>query len=187
MSNKSNSAYYNLTEKDEYYTPALLVDVVLPFIKSNSVIWCPFDTNQSEFVKVLDGAGHLTIQSHIWQGFDFFNYQPPKFDYVISNPPFSLKMEVLERLLMIGKPFAMLLNMSCMNYAGVKKIVRENGIQLLVPDKNVSFDGIKSPPFTSVFYCYKMLPAEMVHVIVRHKNTGKYFEPSAMYNLDLQY
>ena len=81
----------------------------------------------------------------------------------------------------------MLLNMSCMNYAGVKKIVRENEIQLLVPDKNVSFDGIKSPPFTSVFYCYKMLPAEMVHVIVRHKNTGKNYEPSSMYNLNLVY
>ena len=69
----------------------------------------------------------------------------------------------------------------------INDIVRENEIQLLVPDKNVSFDGIKSPPFTSVFYCYKMLPAEMVHVIVRHKNTGKNYEPSSMYNLNLVY
>jgi hypothetical protein len=187
MSVKSNNAYYDLEEKDEYYTPALLVEVVLPFIKPNSVIWCPFDTNQSEFVKVLDSAGHLTIQSHIWQGFDFFNYQPPKFDYVISNPPFSLKNEVLERLLVLGKPFAMLLNIQCLNYVGLKKIVRENKIQLLVPDKNVSFDGKKSPPFTSVFFCYNMLPANMVHTIVRHKNTGNNYEPSSMYNLDIRY
>jgi hypothetical protein len=88
---------------------------------------------------------------------------------------------------MIGKPFAMLLIMSCMSYVGVKKIVRENGIQLLIPDKNVSYDGKKSPPFTSVFFCHKMLPAEMVHVIVRHKNTGKKYEPSSMYNLDIRY
>jgi len=32
-----------------------------------------------------------------------------------------------------------------------------------------------------------MLPAEMVHVIVRHKNTGKNYEPSSMYNLNLVY
>jgi hypothetical protein len=187
MSNKSSSAYYNLTEKDEYYTPALLVEIVLPFIKPNSVIWCPFDTNQSEFVKVLDGAGHLTIQSHVWQGFDFFNYQPPKFDYVISNPPFSLKNQVIERLVGLGKPFALLLNLNCFNYIGIRKLVRDNGIQFLIPDKNVSFDG-GSCPFASLFYCYKMnLPSSMEFADVPHKNTGKYFEPSSMYNLDLQY
>ena len=29
-------------------------------------------------------------------------------DYIISNPPYSLKNEVFERLFVLGKPFAML-------------------------------------------------------------------------------
>ena len=184
---KKDNSYYDLEEKDEYYTPALLVEVILPFIKPNSTIWCPFDTHQSEFVRVMEANGHTALPTHIWKGLDFFKFQPHRFDYVISNPPFSLKNEVLERLIGIGKPFAMLLNLQCLNYVGLKKIVRDNGIQLLIPDKNVSYDGKKSPPFTSVFFCYNMLPANMVHVVVRHKNTGKNYEPSAMYNLDLQY
>ena len=187
MSIKQSNSYFDLAEKDEYYTPALLVEVVLPYIKPNSIIWCPFDTNQSEFVRVLDGAGHLTIQSHIWQGFDFFNYQPPKFDYVISNPPFSLKNQVIERLVGLGKPFSLLLNLQCLNYIGIRKLVRDNRIQLLIPDKNVSFDG-GGCPFVSLFYCYKMnLSSNLEFVDVAHKNTGKNFEPSAMYNFDLQY
>lgn len=187
MSNKPSNSYYDLEEKDEYYTPSILVDVVLPFIKPNSVIWCPFDTNQSEFVRVLDGAGHLTIQSHIWQGFDFFNYQPDKFDYVISNPPFSMKNQVIERLVGIGKPFAMLLNLQCLNYIGIRKLVRDNRIQLLLPDKNVSYDG-GSCPFASLFFCYKMkLPSNLVFADVAHKNTGKKFMPSAMYNKEVAY
>lgn len=32
----------------------------------------------------------------------------PECDYIISNPPYSVKGEVLERLFNIGIPFAML-------------------------------------------------------------------------------
>lgn len=184
---KKGNTYYDHEVKDEYYTPALLVEIVLPFIKPESKIWCPFDTHQSEFVRVLENKGHTAIHTHIWRGIDFFKYQPLIFDYVISNPPFSLKTQVLERLIGIGKPFAMLLNLQCLNYVGIKKIVSQNNIQLLIPDKNVSYDGKSSPPFTSAYFCYNMLPDKMVHVEVRHKNTGKDYEPSAMYNLDDQY
>lgn len=34
----------------------------------------------------------------------------PDCDYIISNPPYSLKGEVLKQLYEIGKPFAMLVN-----------------------------------------------------------------------------
>ena len=34
----------------------------------------------------------------------------PDCDYIISNPPYSLKNEVIKRLYEIGKPFAMLIN-----------------------------------------------------------------------------
>jgi hypothetical protein len=184
---KKDNSYYDLQVKDEYYTPAILVEIVLPYLKPNSTIWCPFDTQQSEFVKVLEANGHTVLSTHIWKGLDFFEFQPHRFDYVISNPPFSLKNQVIERLVGFGKPFALLLNLQCLNYIGIRKLVRDNKIQLLIPDKNVSYDG-GSCPFASLFYCYKMnLPSSMEFADVPHKNTGKNFEPSAMYNLDLQY
>ena len=106
---KKDNSYYDLQVKDEYYTPAILVEIVLPYLKPNSTIWCPFDTQQSEFVKVLEANGHTVLSTHIWKGLDFFEFQPHRFDYVISNPPFSLKNQVIERLVGFGKPFALLL------------------------------------------------------------------------------
>ena len=48
MSNWLNNKSFN--KKDEYYTPSILVEPILKYIKPNSVIWCPFDTENSEFV-----------------------------------------------------------------------------------------------------------------------------------------
>ena len=37
-------------EKDEYYTPKILVNAIIPHIPKGSKVWCPFDTKNSEFV-----------------------------------------------------------------------------------------------------------------------------------------
>jgi len=62
--------------KDEYYTPPILVKPILRYVPENSTIWCPFDTEHSEFVLLLTEAGHKVIHSHIWDGQDFFEYEP---------------------------------------------------------------------------------------------------------------
>jgi hypothetical protein len=43
-------------EKDEYYTPPILVKPILKYLKPNSTVWCPFDTEDSEFVVQLRGG-----------------------------------------------------------------------------------------------------------------------------------
>lgn len=86
-------------KNDERYTPPILVAPILDYLKPNSTIWCPFDTYSSEFVTLLEEAGHNVIYSHISTGQDFFLWEPDEeYDYIISNPPFSKKLEVLERL-----------------------------------------------------------------------------------------
>ena len=106
-------------KNDERYTPPILVKPILQFIKPNSTIWCPFDTKDSEFVIQLKNAGHKVIYSHIILGQDFFKYEPENYDYIISNPPFSKKLEILDRLYKLNKPFAMLMNIECLNYQGI--------------------------------------------------------------------
>lgn len=71
-------------------------------------IWCPFDTEDSLFVKLFRQRGYTVIATHIANGQDFFAIDPPKCDYIISNPPYSLKGEVFERLFQLNIPFAML-------------------------------------------------------------------------------
>ena len=95
---------------DEYYTPREAVLPILKYVRKGSVIWCPFDTEESEYVKCLREAGYKVILSHIDNGKDFFYYEPTEqYDCIISNPPFSLKDKVLERLSTLDKPYAILM------------------------------------------------------------------------------
>lgn len=101
---------YKFNKNDEYYTPAYAVYPIINKLKLNSTVWCPFDTEDSQFVKVLKSNNFKVIYGHINSGQDFFNVNIPECDYIISNPPYSLKGDVFKRLYKIGKPFAMLIN-----------------------------------------------------------------------------
>lgn len=66
-------------------------------------IWCPFDLEQSNFVKVLKERNYEVIYSHLNLGQDFYNYEPENWDIIISNPPFSNKTKTLQRLKSFNK------------------------------------------------------------------------------------
>lgn len=69
---------------DEQYTPRHAVLPIIKYLPRNAVVWCPFDTENSEFVIALKEAGHEVVFSHIFTGQDFFEYEPPKWD--MSSP-----------------------------------------------------------------------------------------------------
>jgi len=175
-----NSAHFRTKDKDEYYTPPILVEPIKQFIKPNSTIWCPFDTFDSEFVIQFNEEGHNVIHSHIWDGVDFFKCNIPKCDYIISNPPFTRKLDVLERLYEIGKPFAMILGLPILNYQEVGEFFVDKELQLLIVDKKVSFDG-KTSSFNNSYFCHKFLPKDLMFYHLEHNNSGKNYKPSRMY------
>ena len=86
---------------DEFYTPMYAIEPILKYIKSNSVIWCPFDEDHSLFVKRFRQEGHKVIATHIHTGTNFFDCEIPSCNYIISNPPYSCKGDILERLFKI--------------------------------------------------------------------------------------
>jgi len=175
-----NSAHFRTKDKDEYYTPSILVEPILQYIKPNSVVWCPFDKFESEFVQQITKQGHKVIYGHIEDGQDFFEYEPPYYDYVISNPPFTRKLDVLDRLYKLGKPFAMILGLPILNYQEVGEFFLDKDLQLLIVDKKVSFDGNTSS-FNNSYFCWKLLPKDLMFVHLEHNNSGKNYKPSMMY------
>lgn len=177
MSNWLRSGAFN--EKDEYYTPKILVDVIVPHIKAGSTVWCPFDTHNSEFVRAFK-VNHKVIYSHIWEGKDFFRYEPENYDFIVSNPPFTRKLEVLQRLYDLDKPFAMVLPLPMLNYQEVGNFFLDKSLQLLIVDKKVSFDG-NTASFNNSYFCNKILPKDLMFAHLENNNSRKHFVPSEMF------
>lgn len=167
-------------KNDERYTPPILVEPIIKYLKPDSTIWCPFDTKDSEFVIQLKEKGFNVIYTHIVDGKDFFKYEPKEqYDYIISNPPFTKKLEVLDRLYKLNKPFAMLLNIEILNYQVVGSFFLDKELQLLIVDKKVSFDG-KTSSFNTSYFCHNILPKDLMFYHLEHNNTGKNFVGSKM-------
>ena len=177
MQNWLNTKSFNV--KDEYYTPKILVRPIIPYIPKGAVVWCPFDTAKSEFVIELRAAGFEVTYSHLATGQDFFTYEPDRYDVIVSNPPFSRKLEVLERLYKLNKPFAMILGLPILNYQEVGEFFIDKPLQLLIVDKKVSFDG-NTASFNNSFFCYKFLPRDLMFVHLENNNSKKNFNASKM-------
>lgn len=171
-------------EKDEYYTPSILVDAIIPHITKGFKVWCPFDTQNSEFVLRLKEEGFDVIYSHIWEGKDFFEYEPKEYDCIISNPPFTKKLKVFKRLFELGKPFAMIMGLPILNYQEVGHFFFEhqmmgNNLQLLIVDKKVSFDG-NTASFNNSYFCWKMLDHDICFSHLKNNNSKKHYVASRM-------
>lgn len=168
---------------DEFYTPINAIAPILKYIKPNSTIWCPFDTDRSNYVKLFKANGYNVINTHLEMGIDFFNCEVPQCDYIISNPPYSLKTEVFERLFSIGKPFAMLVGVVGL-FESKKRfsMFRDNDFEVMYFDKRISYfqsyDDQKpslNPPFSSVYLCSGILPKQIVFEELNKSNELKLF------------
>ena len=145
---------------DEWYTPKEAIYPILKYIKPNSTIWCPFDLDISNFVKVFKENGYDVINTHIDKGEDFFKINVPKCDYIISNPPYSLRNKVLTRLFEIRKPFAMLMNANGLFDNKLRwSLFKNNNFTLIYLDKRVNYMREygkiekSAPPFQSAYIC----------------------------------
>lgn len=96
-------------EENELYTPFYAVDPIIKYLPKDKVIWCPFDEEWSAFYKILTESGYKVVRSSLSEGKDFFSYEPPQWDVIVSNPPFREKDKVIKRLYDLDKPFAILL------------------------------------------------------------------------------
>ncbi|MCM1221263.1 MAG: sugar-phospahte nucleotidyltransferase [Lachnospiraceae bacterium] len=150
---------YQFQKKDEYFTPACAVYPIMERLETGTVVWCPFDTAESEFVKVLSAHGFRVVYSHISTGQDFFSMAVPDCDYIVSNPPYSRKEQVIRRLYEIGRPFAMLLNFQgIFDSKGRFRLFHDNRIEMLWLSPRVNYIGegkgnIKRVPFQSGYLC----------------------------------
>lgn len=165
---------------DEFFTPTYAIDPIIKYIPQEATVWCPFDTKDSHFVKQLGINGNEVLASHISDGLDFFRYEPEiPYDYIISNPPYSLKFEVFERLFLLKKKFAMLVGVVGL-FESQKRfnLFKDNKFEIMYLNKRISYfksyDDQKpslNPPFSSVYITHGILPERIMFEGV-DKTTG---------------
>jgi len=143
---------------DDYMTPKSAWENIIEYIPKNKVIWEAFygDGKSGEFLKELG----LDV---IHEPIDFFKEN--KGEIIISNPPFSLSKKIMERLLILDKPFILILPASkiCTSYF---RLWKNKGIQIIIPKKRIHFTKLvnlevpsnfkSSCNFDCFYYCYKI-------------------------------
>lgn len=153
---------------DEVYTPAYAVKPIIKYIKQSDIVWCPFDLEDSEYVKLIRQNGNQVIATHIDNEQNFFEYEPKKkYDVIISNPPFSIKDDIIKRLYELNKPYAILLPIPSLQ--GQKRFPYMKDCQALIFDKRINYytdlekkETQKGVSFGSFYLCRNFLPKDLI-------------------------
>lgn len=160
----SKKILYSSGKNDECYTKAYAVKPILKYIPKNAIVWCPFDTSDSQFVKQISLQNEVVF-SHIKDGKDFYSYEPEKWDCIVSNPPFTNKRKIFERALSFEKPFALIMSNTWLNDSAPKQLFRNKDLQLLMFEQRMKFDNApndKAITFSSSYFCWNFLPKQIV-------------------------
>lgn len=144
-------------QHDDYMTPKHAWEDIKQYIP-NKVIWEAFYGNGASG-NYLRELGFNVIHQEV----DFFENDLG--EIIVSNPPFSQIKEIMKRLLVIDKPFILILPSSKIN-TYYFRAWKDKGIQIIIPRKRIHFDKyidgtqVKNQKsacnFDCFYYCYKM-------------------------------
>lgn len=159
-------------------TPPYALDPLLPYIRPAWVVWEPAAS-----------VGYLSraIEPHVLSvcatelrtedigedvrgGINFFTWRPPSwFDAIVTNPPYSLKYDWLERCYDLGKPFALLVPVETIGAQAAQRLMERHGAEILLLNRRVNFEMPRkgwngsAAQFPVLWLCHQMLPAPIVY------------------------
>jgi len=125
---------------DDFQTPPIALEPLYPYLKGGWTIWeCA--AGKGNLVRALaQGNGFDVIATDILTGQDFLTHEPENYDCVITNPPYSLKQQFLERAYNLGKPFAFLLPLTTFETKKRQDLFKKYGLEVIFLDKRINFE-----------------------------------------------
>ena len=155
--------------KDHVATPRYVVEDIYSLIniKQFKSVWLPFNNYDSEFKLRAEELKLKYKASHIFNdlGEDFFITDPPEeCDLMISNPPFSLQYEIIDRSFKLAlegkiKSFALLLPLSTLETEKRADLYQKHSDKLtvIIFKKRIKFIGKKTSFNTACCWiCYNI-------------------------------
>lgn len=124
---------------NDFQTPSSALTPLMMYLQPEWIIWeCA--AGEGNLVHALRSFGYQTVFSDILFGQDFLSYQPQNWDCIVTNPPFSIKQQFLNRAYMLGKPFALLLPLTTFETEKRQRLFRENGLEVIFFNPRINFE-----------------------------------------------
>jgi len=124
---------------NDFQTPPISLEPLYKYLKPKSVIWeCA--AGKGNLVEELEKNNFEVIATDILTGENFMTYEPEYYDYIITNPPYSIKGEFLSRVYELGKPFAFLLPLTTFETSKRQELFKKYGLEVILFDKRINFE-----------------------------------------------
>lgn len=156
---------------DLFLTDPQALFPLLPYLNPKWHLWEPACGDEKtpllDWLGFFEGFSITGTDIRGYGGVNFLTETPTKdFDAVITNPPYSIKNQWIERCYELEKPFALLMPYTTLESPRRQKLFREHGIELLILPKRVDFttpSGKKGGAwFPVAWFCWKILPERII-------------------------
>lgn len=129
---------------DQCQTPIYALDPLLPYLPKDKVIWeCA--CGKGNLVIGLKRLGYNVVSTDLSSSDEhysrnFFHWEPDTWDIIVTNPPFSVKFEWIERCNQLGKPWALLLRLEVLGAARAQRQFERYDMELILLNKRINFE-----------------------------------------------
>jgi hypothetical protein len=117
---------------DNYMTPKYAWENIKHLIPKDKIIWEPFYGDGKSGIYLTE-LGFNVIHEPI----DFFENDLG--EIILSNPPYSKIKEIIKRLMVLDKPFILLLPCSRITTSYFRDW-KDKGLQIIIPKKRIHFE-----------------------------------------------
>lgn len=125
---------------DDFQTPPEALLPLYDFLDPNWTIWeCA--CGRDNLGEAMRQKGFQVISTDIKMQQDFLTFIPhTHFECIITNPPFSLKQEFLQRAYELKKPFAFLLPLTTFEGKKRQVLFKQYGLEVILFDRRINFE-----------------------------------------------
>lgn len=135
---------------DDWQTPPHALQPLLEHINPDWLIWecC---AGKGNIVRALRDLGLLVYASDVKNRRDFLKmprgqlleemeFVVRSYDCIVTNPPYSLKQQFLDRAYRLGKPFAFLMPLFTLEGPNRQSLFEKYGLELILLDHRIDFE-----------------------------------------------
>jgi len=119
-------------------TPPYALAPLLPYLSASMTIW-ESAAGEGLLAHTLRDYGCNVVESDILTDQNFFEYEPPYWDVLVTNPPFSIKYDWLARCYELGHPFALLMPVEVLGAAKAQALFTQYDLQVIFMSPRINF------------------------------------------------